>query len=193
MNTKIWSLRKSTLIDGPNIDHRLEEHSYRGVPFCTATLNRSHFVMIAFKYYQQDPTLMPNRRFALIDFPTQQITDYPNLPLDEDFFSCSASMMIGKSNEKSVVIHLKTKFKKIRHLMSFDLNQGLEGQWKFHGTWEPDHSPNVLNFWQLRGSYYSLLSDGNLIHHHNLYDWHTLANFPQNFSKNFGNGAIYYV
>ena len=182
-------------MNGPNLDHRLKENNYRAVPFCTATLNRSHFTMIAFKYYRQDPILMPNRRFALIDFQTQEITEYPNLPFDddEDFVSCSASIVIGKSNEKSVVIHLKENLKNTQHLMSFDLNRGFEGQWEIHGTWEPDHDPNVLNFWQLRGSYYSLLSNGNLIRHQNLYDWHTVANFSQKFSNDFGNGAIYYM
>ena len=189
----MWSLKKSTFVNGPNLDNRLKncgrnypdepgEICVEIVPYCTATLNRSHFVMIAYKHYQQDPLDMPNRRFALVDFQTQKITEYPSLPFQgeivhlahthifrEDVVSCSASIMHIKSNEKSVVVHLKMEGY-TRHLMSYDLNQGLEGQWKFHRTWETDYGTTVLNFWQLRGSFYSLLSNGNFIHHPNLYD-----------------------
>ena len=169
LNTKLWSLKKSTLVDGPNLYHRLIDLNsgyVHTLPYCTATLNRSHFVMIGFKYHQQDPHNMPNRRFALINFQNQQVIDYPNLPFDE-FVFCSASIMVSKSYEKSVVIHLGEKSKKKSHLMTYDLYQGLGGQWKIHSTWETDDDSNVLNFWQIRGSFYSLLSNGHFIRHRN--------------------------
>ena len=194
----MWSLKKTTWVNGP--DHRLlEDSSMRlDASYCTATFNRSHFAMIAFKYYQLDPLTMPNRRFALVEHQTQKVAEYPNLPFQghNNFVSCSASIMHSKSNEGSVVIHLKSstsygQFRGFSHLMSYNLNQGLDGQWKMHGTW--DYDSNVLGFWQLRGSFYSLLSNGNFIRHQNLHDWHALANFSQNFLADFSNGVIYYV
>lgn len=180
------------MVDGPNLDYKFEKHDTDFVSYCCTTLNRSHFAMVAFKY-SNDPNLMANRRFALINFQTQQVTDYSDLPFEDEFVHCSASVMHSKGYEKSLVIHLKANYQRFRHLMSYDLNQGVDGQWKIHVTWDTDYGSHVLNFWQIRGSFYSLLEDGNLVYHQNLNDWKSLTNISQTFSNFVGNGAVYYV
>ena len=146
----------------------------------------------------------PNGRFALIDFQTQQITEYPSLQFQMEFDVCSASILQSKIYGKIVVTHLQELkyFKglvaggdsdKISHLMSYDLDQGSNGQWKIHGSWTFFEGPRVLNFWQSRGYFYSLMEDGNLILHQNLNDWKVLKNLQQNFSEFVGNGALYFA
>ena len=213
-DTKMWSIKKKKFVEGPKLNHRFEKDKLvfgYNTPGCAATLNKSHFAMIAF-HNKDDPISLFNQRFALVNFQTQQITDYPNLPFEIVYFQnqfdfkfkfCSASILHMKNNDKSLVTHIQylsylvsfmgTSYKKFSYLMSYNLNQGVDGQWKVHGTWKVDDDTRLLNFWQVRGSFYSLFSDGNFIHHQNLYGWQTLANFSHNFTRFVGNGAIYYV
>ena len=175
---------------------------------------RDTIVKASIAFHNKDDFIsLLNQRFQLVNFQTQKITDYPNLPYPDlpiqnennfEFKFCSASILHKKNNDISLVTHLQYEnylgsfagslsYKKFSFLVSYDLNQGIDGQWKIRGTWKVDDYPRLINFWQVRGSFYSLFSDGNFIHHQNLYDWKTLANFSHNFTRFVGNGAIYYA
>lgn len=200
--TEMWSIKKSTLVKGPDLYYKFD-HDLSNAPYCTATLNKSYFAMIAFNYHDDIQFTHPsigNRRFAVINFHTQKVTKYPDLQFGTfQYAVCSASILHSKNYEKSLVVNLQTyqfdehinDMKTISSLMSFNLNQGVDGQWKIHGTWEVDN--HLINFWQIRGSFYSLFFDGNFIHHQSLYDWQSFANFSHNFTTFIGNGVIYYV
>ena len=206
----MWSLKKNTIVDGPNLDSKSGNWTVAAdrIPYCAATLNRSHFAMIAYLNNDDPQPLYTfyNQRFAIVNFRTQKVIGYPNLPAmqEGEFDYCSASILHSKANVRTLVVHLQLlnrprwfigplQFKKFSYLMSYDLDKGVDGQWMVHGTWEVENDPRLLNFWQLKGSFYSLFSDGSFIYHQNLYDWQSLTNFSHKFSKFVGNGAIYYV
>ena len=134
----IWSLKKQQFIQGPKISKEIEFNHYN--PHCISTYNRTHFVMLGFTI-ESDSYHTEKRNFALIEFKSQKMTNFPYLTQDGYLQACFCAIIFSKTHTKTIITHVQTIADHLldgenrnynSQILSYDLSFGENGQWKSH-------------------------------------------------------------
>ena len=93
----IWSFRKQQFISGPKLSKEIKYKD--NLPHCTSTYNRTHYFMLGFDI-ESEPNSYTNRNFALVEFKSQKVTNYPHLTYSGYFQICFCVIIFSKLQAK---------------------------------------------------------------------------------------------
>ncbi len=96
-NTAIWYEKKEKLINGPTIPISLYDYTMNVYELCSATLNRSHVMLIVASTH---PLSSIRIRRVVIFNSVENLWYSTNLQLEGSLNHCRASVAIDKSGKK---------------------------------------------------------------------------------------------